>query len=86
MTSLDVQNMVGVRFSDIESRIEQLEIVGTQLDEKVTKLAELVKTVLTNATIKSRIVGETPSNMTPFASRLQPVQPANGQATAGGAK
>lgn len=40
----------------------------------------------TQVTIKSRIVGDTPNNMTPFASRPQPVQPANGQATAGGAK
>lgn len=89
MTPSDVHNLVGIRFSEVESRISAIEITITSLDDKISKLTDLVKTLLTQATIKSRIIGDNPSNMTPFASRLQPVHPAmqaGSQNMQGGAK
>ncbi len=41
------------------------------------KLTADLETLKTNMAMKTRIVGSSPVTLTPFAQRLQPVQPAN---------
>lgn len=47
------------------------------LFEDFKKLKEEMVTLKTQSSIKMRVAGSVPDNMTPFASRLPPVQPAS---------
>jgi len=74
--------------SSINELTGRIEVIEQQSDipvlqdhlERIKKLEEQIKTMQTQATFKSRIVGSVPDTMTPFATRLPPVMPTNGGA------
>jgi hypothetical protein len=71
MTAEEVRHNIEIKFDDYNAILSAL----TLRIEKLEKYLEIFKT---QSVVKSRIVGESPSTMTPFASRLKPVQPATG--------
>lgn len=89
MTNEDVANLVNIRFKChldafevVDKQIKQLSLDSMagwkQHEDRLSKIEADLNIFKTQATVKSRIVGTTPDTMTPFASRLKPVQPANG--------
>lgn len=78
MTPMDVSNMLGIRFTSLESQVQDLILIVKKLEERIDKIENDLNIFKTQTIVKTRIIGESPSNMTPFASRFKPVQPATG--------
>lgn len=74
MTTAEVAELVKVENVIICNRLSALE----KLHEDIKKLKEDLNAFKTQSIVKTRIVGTVSDNMTPFASRLKPVMPANG--------
>lgn len=76
MTPMDVENMVGLRFSQYDRDLKEIHAAIKSLENALVKLEAEMNLLRTQNIAKSKVVGGGPSTMTPFATRLAPVQPA----------
>lgn len=77
LTPTQVSEMVDRKFQLTKEICESFSIDIKFLRDDVKKLQSDIETLKTNMTMKTRIAGSSPASLTPFAQRLQPVQPAN---------
>ena len=73
-------SIVSAMVKDFAITIPHLVDQVSNLESQVKKLTEQIETLRTNVTIKTRVAGSAPDTMTPFATRLPPVQPATANA------